>query len=187
LLGEVLCCLATFRADELHETSHIVQRSRRSKPWHLRKHEPTDRTCALKVALLGVGAGKYGVALHASPQVGRAAKLDALLTRLVARASVGPTRPPLLGLLLTVCSQTVRILLDVAAHVRGNPPGQTHSGGRVCTSWDGLVGFKSRPLPLLALSANTEQVHPVAHVIARPGCRMPPSLPRRFLQAPRAA
>jgi hypothetical protein len=89
--------------------------------------------------------------------------------------------------LLTVCSQTVRILLDVAAHVRGKYAGQVHNGGCVGTSWDRLVGFKSRPLPLLALSANTEQVHPVAHVIARPGCRMPPSLPRRFLQAPWAA
>jgi hypothetical protein len=46
--------------------------------------------------------------------------------------------------LLTVCSQTVRILLDVAAHVSGKHAGQAHSGGRSCTSWDRLVGFKSR-------------------------------------------
>ena len=99
-----MCCLATFRADELHETSHIVPRSRRSKPWHLRKHEPTDRTCALKVALLGVGAGKDGIALHASPQVGRAAKLDRSHTELlslmraiqVAEAACQVTREPAL-------------------------------------------------------------------------------------------
>jgi hypothetical protein len=48
--------------------------------------------------------------------------------------------------LLTVCSQTVRILLDVAAHVRGKHTGQTHNGGRACTSWDRLAGFKSRHL-----------------------------------------
>jgi hypothetical protein len=46
--------------------------------------------------------------------------------------------------LLTVCSQTVRILLDVAAHVHGKWAGQVHNGGCVGTSWDRLVGFKSR-------------------------------------------
>jgi hypothetical protein len=48
------------------------------------------------------------------------------------------------GPLLTVCSQTVRILLDVTAHVRGKHAGQTHNGGHACTSWDRLAGFKSR-------------------------------------------
>jgi len=76
LLGEVVRRLATIRADEFNEASHFVQRARRSKPWHLVKRLLTDRTCALKVALLGMGAGKDGVALDASPQVGRAAKLD---------------------------------------------------------------------------------------------------------------
>jgi hypothetical protein len=70
--------LAVVRADELHDTCHIVQRSPRSKPWHLRKCLPTHRAGALQVALLGVGAGKDGVALDASPQVGRAAELDRL-------------------------------------------------------------------------------------------------------------
>jgi hypothetical protein len=46
--------------------------------------------------------------------------------------------------LLTICSQTVHIHLDVAAHVRGKHAGQAHNGGRVCTSWDRLAGFKSR-------------------------------------------
>jgi hypothetical protein len=32
--------------------------------------------------------------------------------------------------LLTICSQTVRILLDVAAHVHGRHAGQAHNGGR---------------------------------------------------------
>jgi hypothetical protein len=48
------------------------------------------------------------------------------------------------GPLLTVCSQTVRILLDVTAHVRGKHAGQAHNGGHACTSWDRLAGFKSR-------------------------------------------
>jgi hypothetical protein len=30
------------------------------------------------------------------------------------------------------------------AHVGGRYAGQAHNGGRVCTSWDGLLGFKSR-------------------------------------------
>jgi hypothetical protein len=48
------------------------------------------------------------------------------------------------GYLLTVCSQALRILLDVAARVRGKHAGQAHISGRVCTSWDRLAGFKSR-------------------------------------------
>ena len=46
--------------------------------------------------------------------------------------------------LLTICSQTVRIQLDVPAHVGGEDAGQAHNPGHVCTSWDRLVGFKSR-------------------------------------------
>jgi hypothetical protein len=46
--------------------------------------------------------------------------------------------------LLTDCSQTVRIHLDVPAHVGGKGAGQAHNAGHVCTSWDRLVGFKSR-------------------------------------------
>jgi hypothetical protein len=42
--------------------------------------------------------------------------------------------------LLTDCSQTVRILLDVATHVHGKHAGQARNGGHVCTSWDRLVG-----------------------------------------------
>jgi hypothetical protein len=48
------------------------------------------------------------------------------------------------GPLLTDCSQTVRIQLDVPAHVGGKDAGQAHNDGHVCTSWDRLVGFKSR-------------------------------------------
>jgi hypothetical protein len=48
------------------------------------------------------------------------------------------------GPLLTVCSQTVRIHLDVPAHLGGKDAGQAHKSGRVCTWWDRLVGFKSR-------------------------------------------
>src|SRR5215211_5040252 len=76
LPGELLCRLAPIRINQLHEASHIVQRARRSKPRHLRKRLPTDRTRALKVALLGVGAGKDGVALHACAQVRWVAELD---------------------------------------------------------------------------------------------------------------
>jgi hypothetical protein len=39
------------------------------------------------------------------------------------------------GPLLTGCSQTVRIHLDVAAHVGGEYAGQVHTGGRICTWW----------------------------------------------------
>jgi hypothetical protein len=48
------------------------------------------------------------------------------------------------GPLLTDCSQTVRIHLDVPAHVGGKDAGQAHNAGHVCTSWDRLAGFKSR-------------------------------------------
>jgi hypothetical protein len=60
----------------------------------------------------------------------------------VARAPYGQLSPPYGTALLTVCSQTVRILLDVAAHVRGKHAGQAHNGGHACTSWDRLAGFK---------------------------------------------
>jgi hypothetical protein len=81
--------------------------------------------------------------------------LDVLLTHLVARAPYGQLSPPSGTVLLTVCSHTVRILLDVPAHVRGKHAGQVHKGGRVRTSWDRLVGFKSPAFcPSLAASAN---------------------------------
>jgi hypothetical protein len=71
----------------------------------------------------------------------------------MARAPYGQFSPPYGTALLTVCSQTVRILLDVATHVRGKHAGQAHNGGRVCTSWDRLVGSNpgipttTEPLP----------------------------------------
>ena len=68
---------------------------------------------------------------------------------LVARAPYGQFSPPYGTALLTVCSQTVRVLLDVAAHVCGKQAGQAHNGGRACTLWDGQVGFKS-PHPAAA-------------------------------------
>jgi hypothetical protein len=76
LLGEVVGHLTTARVDELNEASHIVQRSLGSKPAYLRKRLATDRTCLIKVALLGVGAGKDGVTLDASPKVRGMAELD---------------------------------------------------------------------------------------------------------------
>jgi hypothetical protein len=45
------------------------------------------------------------------------------------------------AILLTVCSQTVRMPLDVAAHVHSKCAGQAHNGGRGQTSQDELVGF----------------------------------------------
>ena len=60
------------------------------------------------------------------------AKLDVLVTHPVARSFRRPTlSPPPWIWLLTVCSQTVRILLDVVAHVLGKHAGQAHNGGRV--------------------------------------------------------
>ena len=65
-----------MRANDFNETSDIVNRSLGSKPAHLLKHLPTDRACALKVTLLGVGAGQDCVALHTSPQMRGPAELD---------------------------------------------------------------------------------------------------------------
>ena len=57
--------------------------------------------------------------------------------------------------LLTVCSQTVRIHLDVAVHVCGKHAGQANKDVQSWTSRDELVGFKSRhSAPPLAASAN---------------------------------
>jgi hypothetical protein len=68
--------LAPVRANDFNEASDIVKGSLGPKPTHLFKCPLTDRTCALKVALLGVGAGQDGVALDTSPQMGRSAELD---------------------------------------------------------------------------------------------------------------
>jgi hypothetical protein len=54
---EGVCRLAPVRANDLNETSDIVKGSFGSKPTHRFKCSPTDRACALKVALLGIGAG----------------------------------------------------------------------------------------------------------------------------------
>ena len=56
--------------------SDIIKGSLGAKPSHLFKSLPTHRACALKVALLGVGAGQDGVALDASAQMGGSAELD---------------------------------------------------------------------------------------------------------------
>ena len=76
--------------------------------------------------------------------LGAETELDALLRYLLARAPYDQLSPAYGTALLTVCSQTVRILLDVTAHVDGKHAGQAHIGGHACTSWDRLVGFKSR-------------------------------------------
>jgi hypothetical protein len=68
--------LAPVHADDFNEASDIVKGSLGPKPTHLFKCLLTDRTRALKVALLGVGAGQDGVALDTSPQVGWSAELD---------------------------------------------------------------------------------------------------------------
>jgi hypothetical protein len=68
--------LAPVHADDFNEASDIVKGSLGSKPTHLCKCLLTDRTCALKVALLGMGAGQDGVALDASPQMGWSTELD---------------------------------------------------------------------------------------------------------------
>jgi hypothetical protein len=57
MLNEVVCRLAPVRANGFDETSDIVKGSLGSEPAHLFKCLLTDRACAFKVALLGVGAG----------------------------------------------------------------------------------------------------------------------------------
>ena len=76
MLDEVVCRLAPVRANNVNETSDVVKGSLGSKRTHLFKCHPTDRACALKVALLGVGAGEDGVALDPRPQVRGSAELD---------------------------------------------------------------------------------------------------------------
>jgi hypothetical protein len=68
--------LAPVHADDFNEASDIVKGSLGPKPTHLLKCLLTDRTRALKVTLLGVGAGQDGVALDTSPQMGWSAELD---------------------------------------------------------------------------------------------------------------
>jgi hypothetical protein len=68
--------LAPIRTNDFNEASDIVKGSLGSKPTHLFKCFATDRACALKVALLGVGASQNGVALDASPQMRGSAELD---------------------------------------------------------------------------------------------------------------
>ena len=76
ILNEVVGRLASVRANDFNETSDIVNGSLGSKSAHLLKRLPTDRTGALKVALLGMGAGQDGVALDASPEMRGPAELD---------------------------------------------------------------------------------------------------------------
>src|SRR5215207_1851691 len=76
ILNEVVGRLASVRANDFNETSDIVNGSLGSKSAHLLKRLPTDRTGALKVALLGMGAGQDGVALDASPEMRGSAELD---------------------------------------------------------------------------------------------------------------
>jgi hypothetical protein len=76
ILDEVVRRLACVRANDFNETSDIVNGSLGPKFAQLLKRLPTDRAGALKVALLGVGAGEDGVTLDASPQMGGSAELD---------------------------------------------------------------------------------------------------------------
>ena len=76
ILDEVIGRLTPVRANDFNEASDIVKGSLGPKPTHLLKRLLTNRTGALKVALLGVGAGQDGVALDTSPQMGRSAELD---------------------------------------------------------------------------------------------------------------
>ena len=75
-LGEVVGRLAPVRTNDFNEASDIVNGSLGPKSAHLFKRLPTDRTGALKVALLGMGAGQDGVALDASPEMRGSAELD---------------------------------------------------------------------------------------------------------------
>jgi hypothetical protein len=68
--------LTPVHADDFNEASDIVKGSLGLKPTHFFKCLLTDRTRALKVALLSVGAGQDGVALDTSPQMGWSAELD---------------------------------------------------------------------------------------------------------------
>ena len=76
IVDESVGRLAPVHANDFDEASDIVKGSLRPKPTHLLKCSLTDRTRALKVALLGVGAGQDGVALDTSPQMGGSAELD---------------------------------------------------------------------------------------------------------------
>jgi hypothetical protein len=76
ILDEVVRRLACVRANDFNETGDIVKGSLGPKPAQLLKRLPTDRAGAIKVALLGVGAGEDGIALDASPQMGGSAELD---------------------------------------------------------------------------------------------------------------
>jgi hypothetical protein len=90
--------------------------------------------------------------------------------------------------LLTICSQTVRIHLDVAAHGRGKDTGQAHNGGRRLYLVGQTSGVQISALcPLLAPNAN----HRIDS-IAQPRDRLtqPPhaTIPSAGLyRAPRAA
>ena len=74
--GEVVRRLACVRANDFNETSDIVKGSLGPKFAQLLKRLPTDRTGALKVALLGIGTGQDGVALDPRPQMRGSAELD---------------------------------------------------------------------------------------------------------------
>jgi len=76
ILDEVVRRLAPIRANDFNKTSNIVKGSPGAKPTDLYKCLPTDRAGALKVALLGVGAGEDGAALDTSPQMRGSAELD---------------------------------------------------------------------------------------------------------------
>jgi Na+-transporting methylmalonyl-CoA/oxaloacetate decarboxylase beta subunit len=65
--------------------------------------------------------------------LGADAPLDVLLPRLVVMAFVGRHAASLGIALLTDCSQTVRIHLDVEAHVSGKHTGQAYSYVRCWT------------------------------------------------------
>jgi hypothetical protein len=63
--------------------------------------------------------------------------------------------------LLTICSQTVRILLDVPAHVGGKAAGQADNAGHVCMSGAGWPGS----IPALCRSSPSEP--PVGSILCR--------------------
>ena len=86
ILDEVVGRVAPVHADDFNEASDIVKGSLGPKPTHLFKCLPTDRACALKVALLGIGAGEDGVALDPRPQMRGSAELDRLERELLGLA-----------------------------------------------------------------------------------------------------
>src|SRR5512132_3276243 len=103
---------------------HFETTTRVVRPVPVRSSRPSPT-----YGVLGCWRGRLQFLEVAVILLGLVPTLDALL---IAPRGEGSARPALTfsgTALLTVCSQTVRMLLDVAAHVRGKHAGQAHHGG----------------------------------------------------------